>query len=193
MVHADFHKAAKILTELYQYFMAHPDTFLFFVEKESLYDSPERCICDFLAGMTIVMPSISMKSLSPLPGKLYDCKSSQKREYQAIQGSRSGSSFSAQEEGFSQFQYLLQEAPSIGSSPSLLPDSLHRQPDLSSRTGGAYYPKGIPIYPEEDLPRLLSESHARQIVFSYSDVSHEEVMEKPPGPFQRRGFCAPWS
>ncbi len=52
MVHADFHKAAKILKELYQYFMEHPDTFRFFIEKESLYDSPERCICDFLAGMT---------------------------------------------------------------------------------------------------------------------------------------------
>jgi predicted GTPase len=43
---------------------------------------------------------------------------------------------------------------------------------------GTYYPEGIPIYPEEDLPHLLSDTHARQIVFSYSDVSHEEVMEK---------------
>jgi len=56
-------------------------------------------------------------------------------------------------------------------------------PFIANRTyppelAGAYYPAGIPIYPEEDLPRLLSESHARQIVFSYSDVSHEEVMEK---------------
>jgi predicted GTPase len=56
-------------------------------------------------------------------------------------------------------------------------------PFIANRTyppelAGAYYPEGIPIYPEEDLPSLLSESHARQIVFSYSDVSHEEVMEK---------------
>lgn len=43
---------------------------------------------------------------------------------------------------------------------------------------GANYPKGIPIYPEEDLPRLLSETHAQQVLFSYSDVSHQEVMEK---------------
>jgi len=43
---------------------------------------------------------------------------------------------------------------------------------------GANYPKGIPIYPEEELPRLLSEYGAHQVVFSYSDVSHEELMDK---------------
>jgi len=51
-VHADFHKAAKILRELYLYFMDHRDDFLAQIEKPSLYDSLERCVCDFLAGMT---------------------------------------------------------------------------------------------------------------------------------------------
>lgn len=51
-VHADFHKSAKILRELYQYFVNHPDYFLRLIEKESLYDSLDRCVCDFLAGMT---------------------------------------------------------------------------------------------------------------------------------------------
>jgi len=51
-VHADFHKAAKILRELYQYFMEKPDTFLTLIERQTLYDSLERCISDFLAGMT---------------------------------------------------------------------------------------------------------------------------------------------
>ncbi len=51
-VHADFHKAAKILRELYRYLMDHPDDFLTLVENKSLYDSLERCVCDFLAGMT---------------------------------------------------------------------------------------------------------------------------------------------
>ncbi len=51
-VHKDFHKASKILKELYEYFMAHPDSFLSTIEKEALYDSLERCVCDFLAGMT---------------------------------------------------------------------------------------------------------------------------------------------
>jgi predicted GTPase len=43
---------------------------------------------------------------------------------------------------------------------------------------GAQYPNGIPIYPEEELPRLLSEYRPHQVIFSYSDVSHEEVMDK---------------
>jgi len=56
-------------------------------------------------------------------------------------------------------------------------------PFIANRTyppelAGAYYPDGIPIYPEEELPRLLSNTHAQQVLFSYSDVSHEEVMEK---------------
>jgi dGTPase len=51
-VHADFHKAAKILKELYYYLIDHLDYFLKLIEKESLYDSLERCVCDFIAGMT---------------------------------------------------------------------------------------------------------------------------------------------
>ena len=51
-VHADFHKASKILKELYQYFMDHPDYFMTLIERETLYDSFDRCVCDFLAGMT---------------------------------------------------------------------------------------------------------------------------------------------
>jgi len=71
MVHADFHKAAKILRELYQYFMEHPDTFLFFIEKESLYDSLQRCICDFMAGMTDRYAfNLYEKVFLPLPWKI---------------------------------------------------------------------------------------------------------------------------
>jgi len=51
-VHSDFHKAAKILKELYEFFIGHRDYFLLLIERESLYDSIERCACDFLAGMT---------------------------------------------------------------------------------------------------------------------------------------------
>ena len=51
-VHADFHKATKILRELYEYLVDHPDYFLTLIKMESLYDSLERCVCDFLAGMT---------------------------------------------------------------------------------------------------------------------------------------------
>jgi predicted GTPase len=46
------------------------------------------------------------------------------------------------------------------------------------KLAGTNYPDGIPIYPEEDLPRLLSEYRPHQVVFSYSDVSHEALMDK---------------
>jgi len=51
-VHSDFHKAIKILRELYLYLVEHPDYFLTLTKMESLSDSPERSVCDFLAGMT---------------------------------------------------------------------------------------------------------------------------------------------
>lgn len=43
---------------------------------------------------------------------------------------------------------------------------------------GKLYPDGIPIYPEEQLESLIKEHRADQVVFAYSDVSHEEVMHK---------------
>ena len=43
---------------------------------------------------------------------------------------------------------------------------------------GPRYPGGIPIYPEEDLHTLLSERRVDQVVFAYSDVSHEYVMHE---------------
>jgi predicted GTPase len=43
---------------------------------------------------------------------------------------------------------------------------------------GPYYPAGIPIYPESDLDRLLAELKVDEVVFAYSDVSHEYVMHK---------------
>jgi len=55
-------------------------------------------------------------------------------------------------------------------------------PYIANRTypaqlAGPLYPDGIPIHSEEELPQLLSED-IDQVVFSYSDVSHKEVMEK---------------
>ena len=43
---------------------------------------------------------------------------------------------------------------------------------------GSNYPNGIPIYPEEQLPRLIRERDVDQVVFAYSDVLHEYVMHK---------------
>ncbi len=43
---------------------------------------------------------------------------------------------------------------------------------------GPNYPNGIPIYPEEELPKLIKEHDIDQVIFAYSDVSHEYVMHK---------------
>lgn len=41
---------------------------------------------------------------------------------------------------------------------------------------GRFYPEGIPIYPEDDLEKLISTYKVTKAVFSYSDVSHNHVM-----------------
>jgi len=43
---------------------------------------------------------------------------------------------------------------------------------------GPNYSKGIPIYAEEELPELIKKHGVEEVVFSYSDVSHEYVMHK---------------
>jgi len=43
---------------------------------------------------------------------------------------------------------------------------------------GKNYPQGIPIYPESDLISLIKENGIEQVIFAYSDVSHEFVMHK---------------
>jgi len=43
---------------------------------------------------------------------------------------------------------------------------------------GGLYPEGIPIHPEEALSDLIRQNQVDQVVFAYSDVSHEYVMHK---------------
>jgi predicted GTPase len=54
-------------------------------------------------------------------------------------------------------------------------------PDIDDRgyppeLAGPLYPEGIPIYGEEDLPRLIPELAVDECAFSYSDVSYQQVM-----------------
>jgi len=56
-------------------------------------------------------------------------------------------------------------------------------PGIEKRTyppelAGPNYPKGIPIYPEEELPKLIEGHNVTEVVFAYSDVPHEYVMHK---------------
>jgi predicted GTPase len=43
---------------------------------------------------------------------------------------------------------------------------------------GKLYPTGIPIFPEEQLSELIKKYNVDEVVFSYSDVSHEYVMHR---------------
>jgi predicted GTPase len=43
---------------------------------------------------------------------------------------------------------------------------------------GKSYPEGIPTYPEKELTKLIKQLEVDQVIFSYSDVSHEYVMRK---------------
>jgi predicted GTPase len=45
-------------------------------------------------------------------------------------------------------------------------------PELS----GPHYPDGIPILPEDELESLIAEHRVDDVVFAYSDVTHEHVM-----------------
>lgn len=47
-----------------------------------------------------------------------------------------------------------------------------------SDLAGKVYPNGIPIYPEEELGSLIRKFEVGHVAFSYSDVSHEEIMHK---------------
>ncbi|HVP23403.1 MAG TPA: GTP-binding protein [Conexivisphaerales archaeon] len=54
-------------------------------------------------------------------------------------------------------------------------------PYISSRTyppslSGPRYPKGVKIVPEGELASLISEAGVDDVFFSYSDVTHEQVM-----------------
>lgn len=47
-----------------------------------------------------------------------------------------------------------------------------------AKLAGEFYPKGIPIFPECDLTRLIDELSVDEVVFSYSDVNYNYVMSK---------------
>jgi predicted GTPase len=54
-------------------------------------------------------------------------------------------------------------------------------PDIAGRVyppllAGDLYPEGIPIHPEAELADLIREHDVDEVVFAYSDVTHEHVM-----------------
>ncbi len=57
-----------------------------------------------------------------------------------------------------------------------IPNILNRKYPAS--LAGELYPSGIPIYDEKDLTSLIVELKIDDVVFSYSDISYEELMHK---------------
>jgi len=56
-------------------------------------------------------------------------------------------------------------------------------PDIDGRKypaelAGELYPNGIPIHDESDLQQLIEDNNIEEVVFSYSDIMHEDVMHK---------------
>lgn len=56
-------------------------------------------------------------------------------------------------------------------------------PDIAGRVypaqlAGKLYPNGIPIEPEDELERLIPEKKVGLVVFAYSDVTNQHVMER---------------
>jgi len=54
-------------------------------------------------------------------------------------------------------------------------------PDIEGRLyppslAGEYYPNGIPIYGEEELPELIKQHNVDECILSYSDLSYDTVM-----------------
>jgi len=47
-----------------------------------------------------------------------------------------------------------------------------------SELAGRRYPKGIPIHPESQLEKLIKELNVDEVFFSYSDVSHQYLMNE---------------
>jgi predicted GTPase len=80
---------------------------------------------------------------------------------------------------FHNFNVLYRDDPEVrvaAFTATQIPDIAGRRypPDLA----GPLYPNGIPILPEEELETLITTEKVHEAVFSYSDVSHQHVMEQ---------------
>ncbi|MGA2973692.1 MAG: cyclic 2,3-diphosphoglycerate synthase [Spirochaetia bacterium] len=80
---------------------------------------------------------------------------------------------------FHNFNCVFRDNPSarvVAFTATQIPDIAGRRypPDLA----GKLYPEGIPIVPESSLEDLFRQQKIDEAVFSYSDVSHQHVMEQ---------------
>jgi predicted GTPase len=62
----------------------------------------------------------------------------------------------------------------VGFTATQIPGIANRR--YPAALAGAAYPEGIPIFAEDSLEKLIVELKVDAVVFSYSDISHENVM-----------------
>ena len=80
---------------------------------------------------------------------------------------------------FHNFNAYFRDAPHyevVAFTATQIPNIEKRQ--YPPQLAGDLYPQGIPIYPESQLTDLIVKHAIDQVVFAYSDVSHEYVMHK---------------
>jgi predicted GTPase len=80
---------------------------------------------------------------------------------------------------FHNFNTVFRQDPSV----EVVAFTATQIPNIEGRTypaalAGPQYPMGIPIFPEGQLAELIRRLGVDEVVFSYSDVSHEYVMHK---------------
>lgn len=80
---------------------------------------------------------------------------------------------------FHNFQVCYRDNPSfevVAFTATQIPGIENRifPPELS----GPLYPQGIPIFPEEKISEIIRHHRVHQVVFSYSDIAHVEVMHR---------------
>lgn len=78
---------------------------------------------------------------------------------------------------FHNFNTLFREDPDV----EVVAFTATQIPDIEGRTyppalAGSYYPKGIPIHTEEELPGLIRDLGVDEVWFSYSDVSNDYLV-----------------
>ncbi len=80
---------------------------------------------------------------------------------------------------FHNFQVCFRNDPSV----EVVAFTATQIPGIGNRTfppelAGPLYPRGIPIFPEEKISEIIRQHRIQQVIFSYSDVAHIEVMHR---------------
>jgi predicted GTPase len=78
---------------------------------------------------------------------------------------------------FHNFNVLFRDNPAfhvVAFTATQIPDIAGRR--YPAELAGSLYPAGVPIFEEKDMERLITEHEVDTVVFSYSDISHQNLM-----------------